>query len=212
MRNLSDSERSISYSETSREIGNFTNSFEGEDRFKNLIFKANKVSLANIFSLYKLNLSIFNKKITCPFPSHKGGRERTPSFYFYPETNTFFCHGCKKGIYPVDFVSEIDNLNRNNAALKILSLFKDHISDIDCSDFSDIQSEKINILMEFSSLIRDFHQNHIGNKAFTYVERICEIFDHFNNREDLSLDALNKIIFCLKEKIFSYTENSNTDF
>lgn len=212
MRNVSDSKRSISDSEASGEIRNFTDSFEGKDRFKNLIFKANKISFINIFNFYKLNLSNYNKKITCPFLSHKGGKERTASFYFYPETNTFYCHGCKKGTYPVDFVSEMDHLNKNDAALKIFSLFKDYIPNTDHIENEYSSSEKINILMEFSSTIRDFHQNHLSAKAFAYIERVSEIFDHFNSKEDLSLDALDKIISCLKDKISSYTENSNIDF
>lgn len=212
MHNISDSKRSYSFSETSGETGNFADSFEGKDRFKSLVFKANKTPLINIFNFYKLNISNYNRKSICPFHSHKGGRERTASFYFYPETNTFYCHGCKKGTYPVDFVSEMDHLNKNEASIKILSLFKNDILDINYIDDTIHVSEKIDILMEFSSFIRDFHQNNSSQNSYKYIERISEIFDHFNNKDDLSLDALNKIISCLKEKISAYAEDSNIDF
>lgn len=49
--------------------------------------------------------SIFSHKCTCPSKDHKGGQERTASFYFSEENRTFKCFGC--GIWgdAFDFVS-----------------------------------------------------------------------------------------------------------
>lgn len=37
----------------------------------------------------------FTHKCSCPNPAHKGGAEKTPSFYFSEETGQFFCFGCQ---------------------------------------------------------------------------------------------------------------------
>lgn len=36
----------------------------------------------------------FTHKCGCPNPAHKGGSEKTASFYFSRETGQFFCFGC----------------------------------------------------------------------------------------------------------------------
>ena len=42
----------------------------------------------------------------CPFHN-----EKTPSFYVYPETNSFFCFGCNAGGSALDFVMQQQNLD-----------------------------------------------------------------------------------------------------
>lgn len=42
----------------------------------------------------------------CPFHN-----EKTPSFYVYPETNSYFCFGCNAGGSAIDFVKQIQNLD-----------------------------------------------------------------------------------------------------
>ncbi len=37
----------------------------------------------------------FTHKCPCPNPEHKGGGEKTASFYFSRETGQFFCFGCQ---------------------------------------------------------------------------------------------------------------------
>ena len=36
----------------------------------------------------------FTHKCSCPHPAHKGGSEKTASFYFSRDTGQFFCFGC----------------------------------------------------------------------------------------------------------------------
>lgn len=46
------------------------------------------------------------EKGLCPFHN-----EKTPSFYVYPETSSFFCFGCNAGGSAIDFVMRIQNLD-----------------------------------------------------------------------------------------------------
>ncbi|MDL2324089.1 DNA primase [Ruminococcaceae bacterium OttesenSCG-928-A16] len=46
------------------------------------------------------------EKGLCPFHN-----EKTPSFYVYPETNSFYCFGCGAGGGPINFVKSIQNLD-----------------------------------------------------------------------------------------------------
>ena len=56
---------------------------------------ANSLPLLSILAHYGVYLDESNRKIGCPFPSHKNGKEQTPSFVYYHNTNTFWCFGCK---------------------------------------------------------------------------------------------------------------------
>jgi len=44
-------------------------------------------------------------KAICPNKEHKGGEERTPSFFFSTETNTYNCFGCQVYGDAFDFIS-----------------------------------------------------------------------------------------------------------
>lgn len=51
-----------------------------------------------------MKIKDFKRPVCCPF--HK---ERSPSFYIYPKTNTFHCFGCQAGSTPIDFVMKWEN-------------------------------------------------------------------------------------------------------
>src|ERR1700684_4389287 len=78
--------------------------------YKELIKKANSVPLPTILKHYGHHIDAYNRYIICPFSFHKGGRENGGSFCYYPDTNTFWCFGCKTGTTPVSFVSNKENL------------------------------------------------------------------------------------------------------
>ena len=42
----------------------------------------------------------------CPFHS-----EKTPSFYVYPDTQSFYCFGCGAGGSAVSFMQKMDNIS-----------------------------------------------------------------------------------------------------
>lgn len=203
MRNLQSSDGSFGYGETSGEDGDTESSSSSKDYNKNLILKANTVPLIKIFKHYGIRLDDNSRKIICPFPSHKGGREMTPSFYYYANTNTFWCFGCKVGVYGCDFVSAMDNINKYYAANKILDLFNDDSDDDNILDKENF-SEKLEIMMSFSNFIRKFIENNSDDKSIDFIERICRVYDSMNLKHNLSNEALLAMINQLKDTIVNY--------
>lgn len=200
---LSNSSGSISNSAVPRENRNFTEYFtKGEKYYKNIIKQADSVPLIKIFKHYGVKLNEHHRKIICPFPSHKGGRESSASFYYYHQTNSFWCFGCKAGTKCSDFVSVMSGISRFKASYKILSLF---INDIDNNypiildnDFS----EKLQIMLDFSDNVRGFiNINNFDDKALLFIENICKVYDTINTKHNLNNDALISVVSQLKEKI-----------
>lgn len=202
---ISNSTGSIIILETSGEDGNITKAFTEYDDLKSLIKKANTVSFIKIFKLYKLRFDLTNKKAVCPFPHHKGGRENSASFYFYPETNTFWCFGCKTGTKPCDFVAAIDKINIYSAAKKIVDLFPLNNEIVeDLTSTQDNYNEIIKIMMDFSNAVRDFRQVNKDSKSISFIEEICKAYDKINLKHELSYEALKSLVEQLKEEINSY--------
>lgn len=63
--------------------------------------------------------------VTCPFPTHKGSNERTPSFGYNFVEDRFNCLGCKISGRAVEFIAEMEGKGRVAVAESIL----DHYSD-----------------------------------------------------------------------------------
>jgi hypothetical protein len=200
---LSNTGRSISDGKISGEAGDIAASFTGQDFYRELIQRANSVPLVSVFRYYGLRLDASNRKITCPFPSHQGGRERTASFLYYPQTNTFWCFGCKIGVAACDFVAMMDNTTKLNAAYKILELFNADALDgeeIDRQNFS----ERLEIMLDFSTVIRTFRQINMDQDSFNFIERMCETYDAINLKHKLNNEALRSVVQQLKDKISSF--------
>ena len=51
----------------------------------------------------------------CPFHS-----EKTPSFYVYPDTQSFYCFGCQAAGDAISFVKKINNIS-SGEAIKMLA-------------------------------------------------------------------------------------------
>lgn len=209
MRELPDTDRSFGYGETSWEAGYSSATSQGKVFHKDIIRQANTVPILNVFKHYGLRLSEYNHKITCPFKSHKGGRERTPSFIYYPDTNSYHCFGCNNGRSVCDFVAEMDGTDPTKAAFKILKLFQDSVGEEDAMDVDDA-SKRLEIMMDFSVAVRDFRDTHFSTKDQSFIEGVCSVYDDLYNKYNsktrrLDNEALRRIVGQLKEKIVIYT-------
>ena len=191
--------------ETSWEDRSFNYTSAGQNNNKELIYRANSVLLSQIFSHYGLHADANNHKIICPFPAHKGGRETTASFYYYPHTNSFNCFGCGVGGSCCDFVANKENISKDKAAIKILSLFSDDV----VADGEVVQinfSERLEIMLDFSATVREFRQEHFDEKSTDFIEHICWVYDAMNDKHKNKLDndALRRMVQNLKKKIKFY--------
>jgi len=201
MRGIQSSTGSDSDIETSWEDRDLAASFTGQNDNKELIYKANSLSLLNLFKYYKIQFDQSNK-IICPFKIHKGGRENSASFYYYPETNTFWCWGCKNGNRCCDFVSIMDNVSKISAAQKIIKIFS-------IDDFPEIIekyniSERLEVSMKFSNAVRNFSQNNKDHDSLLFIDNICKLYDKMNLKHKLTNEALNSMVNQLLTKINSF--------
>jgi DNA primase catalytic core len=66
-----------------------------------------RVPLVKVGSQYRAN---------CPFFGHT---DKTPSFYVYPKTQSYYCFGCKASGDQIQFLREMDNLEFGEALLEL---------------------------------------------------------------------------------------------
>lgn len=201
MHKFQNNNRSESRPSTPREDGNIGKAFtDASDQIKEKILQANSVNILNLFKSYGVRIDEVNHKTTCPFPFHKGGRESTASFYFYPQTNTFWCFGCKTGNYCCDFVAAMENITKYNAALKILNNFKTEIN-IESEENKDY-FEKFLMMKSFSNEIRNYISLYNDENTFIFIEEITQTFDKLIDKyPNLSNEALKTVINKLTLKI-----------
>lgn len=164
------------------------------DTTKNIFKTANTLKLIKLFKYYNLKVSESNRKIKCPFKSHAQGRESTPSFYYYPDKNTFWCFGCKTGVHAVDFVTAYENCKPIEAARKIIQLFN-----CDDATYTDEGHEDLtdNLLLFFTK-IRDLRSDINSEEFSLFLENISEKFDTLYDK--YSLNDNPKALLSLIEK------------
>lgn len=178
-------------------------SYFNETEFSKKIKKANSISLEVLFNYY--NIYWQSKKIKCPLPKHKGGKENTPSFQYYPDTNTYYCFGCKSGNKPCDFISSIENISKIEAANKILSL--SGTSSIIYNEENNINfSERLELSLDLSNKIREFYKKHTDKKSILFIEEVCKTYDLMNEKykNKLNNESFKSLIDKLKVKIDNF--------
>lgn len=192
MRKLSDSSRPDYQGETSWEIGSPSANDEAID-FRRIIIKANKTPLIDIFNHYNFPIDKSNRRMTCPFKSHNNGHEQSASFYYYDDTNTFWCFGCKVGNRAVDFVSEYEEISRAKAAFKIIKNFNGS----DSVENSNINYDTLDMMVDFSNKVREFRGSNL--QSLSYIENVCSAFDKLNTKHNLAPKAMQHLISKLEE-------------
>lgn len=176
-----------------------TGAYTEVDVVKQTIDKANAASLLDILHTHNINIDTYNRKACCPFSFHKGGNERSGSFYYYPDTNSFYCFGCKEGGGPVEFIAAYGNhnLNKYNSALSIIHNYETHNVNINERSINHYK-----IYLEFSHLVRNFIiQNKDDSKALDYAEYVASAFDNVRNKYILDPEGLNILYSKLKQKL-----------
>ena len=198
-------DRPASGSQTSGEVRTSQAVTATKQFFKDLIKRADSVSFITIAKHYGVRLDAQNRKVICPFSKHKNGRESTASFLFYPDTNSFWCFGCKTGTGCTDFVSNMENISKVRAAYKILELYSSEANELGDAEPAVNFSEQLEILMDFSECVRNFIQANADNEeAIQYIEKITSIFDRMYEKHSLDNGALRALSLKLKNKVQQY--------
>ena len=212
MRDVSNTTGFCGYGETSWEAGDSPKTSSGKAYYQDLIAKANTVPLIQVLKHYSVRVQSTQCTIICPFKSHKGGRENSGSFTYYPATNSFHCYGCKVGgpfAHGCEFIAAMDGISKVKAAHKIIELFKDSVTDAD--EILDVSNmpETLEIMSDFSTTVRDFRESRFDEKSQAFIECVCLVYDdlyakHNTKTKRLSNDAILRMTELLKEKINIY--------
>jgi hypothetical protein len=171
-----------------------------------LIAQASTIPLCLLFKHYGVKLDQFTRKACCPFSNHKNGNERTPSFVYYPETNSFRCYGCgigHKGAHAAEFMAAMEGISREEGAKLALKLFYSSDQIIPAPVQEDYQKRFL-LLLSFSEKVKEFKENHPNSKARKFCEDMCQIFDEMNAKRQLGNEALQQLIDGLLFKLEGY--------
>lgn len=190
----------VDYSEEPGEAGDSPASSKKSGQ--ELIIRASAVPILSVFKWRGVHVDVYNRQTRCPFRSHKNGQESRPSFRYYPESNSFNCFGCHKGGGPVHFIMHMDGIDREDAAVKILEEFEDHV-DEDLIFEGQNLGERTEIMAEFSQAVQEFRQNYSSDHAFQFIEYLCWVYDRLNlihkKSDNDALRGLNvELIACIQ--------------
>ena len=204
MSELFDQTGPVSYGESPRTTGNTQSSPDRQKFDQTIIFKANSVPIIHVLKHYGVRIDPYSNKAVCPFKSHKNGRESTASFKVYEDTNTFKCFGCGRGGKLTHFVCGMDSCNPENAARKILQLFATH-ADAELLTDDVNPSEKLELMVKFSSTVFDFRQSHNSEHAEQFIEYICWVYDRANELHAYDNEGLRRLVEHCTDHISIYS-------
>jgi DNA primase len=175
-----------------------------KEYYQDLIARANQICLKTIFKSYGVFLDEYNKKCCCPFPFHT---DKSPSFNYYPDTNTFVCYGCNTRGKAVNFVVAMEKIKVSQAAHKIIEYFSDENTEYDFKNQKNINyQQRLLTLASFSNEVRNFIQANLNdNKAMNFIDKICASFDKLNTKYIPDNEALEALVQKHKIKIDNYT-------
>lgn len=172
-----------------------------------------KIRLLDVLTNYGFKIEknyqkiAWSQNIKCPFPSHKGGNERTPSFgYSYPK-DIFYCFGCHKAGKAVEFISLYEEVPRIVVAENILSKFSGKDDDQYLANDFDDNDKVAPILFDLSKFVREKIKE--GTNNIKYIEKLLWWFDLYllYNEEGYDEDEIRYRANKVKELLSSETFN-----
>ncbi len=160
--------------------------FTGSER-SSIIKRANKnARLINVITkIYKIpieranNYSEWSILTYCPFPLHKGGTERTPSFGYNFVRDFFHCFGCSNSGGAVEFLSLMESVPRHLVAEQILKETAGYDSNNDkLEELDDPQIEAL--LFDFANYLYTICQSNKDKPAvLDQLDKITRWFDGY---------------------------------
>lgn len=185
-----------SSSEKPSDFGFTESNVNSKQFYQELIASGNRISLQIIFNKYGVRANEHMKSCSCPFPNHN---DKTPSFLYYPETNSFYCHGCKVGGLPVNFVANMENISKPRAASKILEEFDSDSDFVGVLGSASSYAERLELLVDFGNFAREIHQS-FDAQILAQFRKLSAVFDRMNARYNISNEALKFLSEKIKER------------
>lgn len=143
-----------------------TGSGDGAEKFASIKAANRKIRLLDVLRHYGFRIEknpqrpTWSNNFTCPFPSHKGSKERTASFGYCFVSDHFCCLGCNKSGRAVEFISLYEQLPRAVVADRILAQYGE---DVSIDEFQEFQDDITPVLLEGSKYLQTLIQKHKHN-------------------------------------------------
>lgn len=146
-------------------------------------------------------------KACCPF--HKGGNERTPSFYVNPTYNRFYCQGCSASGSVVEFISRKYKRSPVLIAEHILKCFNGNAK-IDYDKISRIKERERfeTAMLMLSDMCRKFIRKHADDDdAISYMDKVMIGFDNLMlKKPDGVMKSMSNILMQFELYFSKYDE------
>jgi hypothetical protein len=153
------------------------------ERFAHIKAANRKIRLIDVLRHYGFRIEknhqrpIWSDNITCPLPSHKGAKERTPSFGYNFVSDHCHCFGCGFTGRAVEFISAYEGVTRTSVAEKILAQYGE---DVSADDFKDYEDDITPVLLEGSKFLQALIQKHKHNpKVLHHIDKLIWWLDFY---------------------------------
>lgn len=100
------------------------NDIKNQDMMEYMNYIISNLPLLDVLKKYgvevqEIGLGNFSHRACCPFRTHKGGNEKTPSFNIDSANNSYFCFGCSSYGNIVSFVQKMMGVNYEYSPFKV---------------------------------------------------------------------------------------------
>lgn len=160
-----------------------TSNGNGSEEFSHIKSANRKVRLLDILRHYGFKIEknyqrpTWSNNIVCPFPNHKGAKERTPSFGYCFVTDHYSCFGCGKSGRAVEFIALYEGVSRTTVAERILSQYSTDTVDEEYDDYTDDISP---VLLDGSKYLQNLIQQNKNNpKLLKQIDKLIWWLDFY---------------------------------
>ena len=123
--------------------GKGSTSGDSSEKFPHIKSANKKIRLIDVLRNYGLKIEknhqrpTWSNNLICPLPSHKGAKERTPSFGYCFVTDHAYCLGCNFTGRAVEFIAAYEGITRSAVAEKILAQYGEDLSQDEFKEYDD---------------------------------------------------------------------------
>lgn len=202
MHKISDSTRPDSGSDCTSQS---TDSRDDSEEFAAIKSANRKVRTLDILRHYGVKIEMnyqrpWSHNVICPLPSHKGARERTPSFGYCFPSDHWHCLGCNKSGRAVEFISLYECVHRSVVAERILDKYGAS-SNTDLEEDNDYEDDISPILLDGSKYLQTMiQQNKNNSKQLKEIDKLIYWLDSYlMTGKKLQAEELKKRIDRVKE-------------